>query len=100
MSVLKVTLPSTDKTLARILRAPLVKWPELVGQLTHSQRIELSRAASGNIERLALLGEYAETYDSPEAHSYALKKAQRVTAKVRKALGFSYPKSGLATVSW
>lgn len=88
----------TDKTLTRILRSPLVKWPELVGKLTQSQRLELSRAASGDIERLVLLGEYAETHD--QGHLYARDKARRLTVKVRKALGFSYPKQGLAQVNW
>lgn len=89
----------TSRTFARFMRAPLVKWPAMAARLPEPQRLELSRAASDTIQRLSLLGEYAETLGGND-HAYALTKAQRLCAKVRKALGYSYPKQGLPSVNW
>lgn len=95
----------TDRILARFMRAPLVDWPRMADRLTKSNGhnpalIEASRLANDQLQRLALFAEYADIRGCANTHALALKHAQKRVAKVRKALGYSYPKSGLATVTW
>lgn len=93
----------TDRILARFMRAPLVDWPKMADRLTKTDShalIEASRLADAQLQRLALFAEYADIRGCANTHALAFKHAQRRVAKVRKALGYSYPKSGLAEGTW
>lgn len=92
-------MTTVDKTLRKLMTAPPVKWAGIMGKLSSSDRLTLSRALSHDAQRLAFLSEYAETfYDGPDGHDYAVNKARRLTARVRRALGYTYPKEGFATL--
>lgn len=95
----------TDRILARFMRAPLVDWPKMADRLTKTNDnahalIEASRLADAQLQRLALFAEYADIRGCANTHALAFKHAQRRVAKVRKALGYSYPKAGLASMTW
>jgi len=89
-----------DKSLDKMFRAPLVKWPALAESIASSNKTSIALAAENDAERLVLLAEYLGALANRQTHSGAVKHAQKRVAKVRKALGYSYPKQGLAGVSF
>jgi len=90
----------TDKALAKMFRAPLVEWDKLAWPISSGDKLTISRAAENDAERLVLLAEYLDALANGSIHASAVKQANKRVAKVRKSLGYSYPKQGLAGVSF
>ncbi len=90
--------PILERTLRRIVKAPLVKWPALVAKLSSEDAVAISRALEEDAQRGLLLSEYMCFRASGTGHPSAHERAYAKLAKVRKALGYAYPKG--AEVSW
>jgi hypothetical protein len=91
--------PSAERTLKRFLRAPLVKWDDIASKTDPLILSEVSSAADSDAERLATLASYTAARYRGNTHETARKFANKRTVKVRRALGYSYPESGIST-SW
>lgn len=94
------TSDENARLLTRILRAPLAKWPEMITALDLIDRDTLSHYGESDIERLTMLSAYMWLRNGTDDHKTALKYARAKTIKVRRALGYAYPKQGLAQVNW
>jgi len=90
----------TDKALDKLTRAALVQWSKIAGRLDCMDQAIVSRNAEQDAVRLVLLSAYLDALANGQTHSGAVNTAQKRVAKVRKALGYSYPKQGLASVSF
>lgn len=91
---------SNQRRLSRLVRSALVRWPDAAARLDSGSQMEIARAAESDAERLILLGAYLSALANGAAHNTAQKRAARAVAKVRRAMGYAYPKQGLAGVSW
>ena len=83
------------KTINEVLQAPISEWPQLLLSVSDTQGAESELTAM--IQRAALLEAYlAHRYNTgcgDQGHNASAKHAGRVLVKIRKALGFSYPKN-------
>ncbi len=90
---------SNSLRLKKLLKAPLVKWPALVKDIPQLDCLEIARTMEGQIQVSVLLAEYLSLASTME-HEAARKVASKKLIKVRRALGYAYPKEGLAEVTW
>lgn len=89
----------TDKTLAKLFAAPPIEWPRMADKLNSSDMLTVSRMAENDAERLAFIGEYLSARANGRDSGDAVKQARSKVAKVRRAMGYSYPNHGLARLS-
>lgn len=83
-----------------ILSEPPCMWRELAAPLSDADLARFSTVLRDEAQRAILLSEYLGVRSYGTDHAKAVKLAQAKLVKVRKALGFSYPKDGLATVKF
>ena len=80
----------------KILEAAPIEWPELVKALPSSEMLELSRWLDSVSEGAARLSAYVEARGGSgcgdSGHDRAVKAQNRRAAKVRRALGYTFPK--------
>lgn len=76
-----------------LLAAPVVEWEERAAAIKDKQALEAELSAL--IQRAALLEAYISrrwnTGCGDQGHEASAKHANRTLAKIRRALGFSYP---------
>lgn len=75
-----------------LLLAP-VDWQSQAAQTPEARRLELARALDDIAQHAARLSAYLETFSN--GHDAAVRAQNRRIAKVRRALGFTYPKADL-----
>lgn len=73
-----------------LLSAP-VYWREKVESLSSDERHKFADDLNHLAQCAALLATYLEERTEMNNHETAVKKANKVKIKVRKALGYSYP---------
>lgn len=77
-----------------LLRSPMVTWQECVEQYAPGFQHEMIRDLDGLIERAARLRGYMdERYGhgyGDHGHKDGVKSSNKLAAKIRKALGFTY----------
>jgi hypothetical protein len=90
-----VTREMAKRTVQFYLDEPMTHW-HTAGTLTNEAQSEMIRYLDGEIERAARLRGYLdERYGhgcGDHGHNDAVKSSNRLAAKIRKALGFTYPK--------
>ena len=92
----------TDRDALKILSLPPVEWPAAVEALNISERGELADILTHFAQQSAWLSVYAEQRNGcgcgDQGHESAAKAAQCAQVETRKALGFTYPKSGVLSL--
>jgi hypothetical protein len=80
----------------RLMQTAMVNWDTAVSLLSQEMRQDVARQLEAMIERGARLLGYLEergvTGCGDGGHIEGVKGSNRLAAKVRKALGFTYPK--------
>lgn len=92
--------PQNERTLRRLLRLPPVKWATAIAKLDSTAQVDISRAMEDDAQRCILLSGYLYSVACGGSHESAQKLASRKLAKVRRAMGFTYPEQGLPEASW
>lgn len=77
------------------LLAPPTEWEELWEGMTPYQQARLADQLDGYCVWAARAASYAETMRNGGEHADAVKAQNKTAAKVRKALGFTYPKQDI-----
>ena len=80
---------------ARLLKVPPVKWDEEFQKLDHACVGEISRQLCGTVVYLTRTALYFESRYLGRDHKAAVKASNEGVARVRKALGYTYPKDPL-----
>jgi hypothetical protein len=78
----------------QLLCTPMVQWEAIIDGLTPAERREASEHAIDMATRATRLGAYLDTRES-QAHTVAVERQNRVVTALRKALGYTYPDSGV-----
>lgn len=81
-------------TLRRLVKLPPVEWERETGKLSNEKRRELETECNEISQRLILLGSYG-FHSCESTHEQAVKLAMSQLVKVRRALGYAYPKAGV-----
>lgn len=79
-----------DKTV-ELLEAPMIDWYAISAKLTNEERAEVSRLLDSKIEEAARLRGFIEALNHG-ARPAAVTASNNLAAKIRKALGFTYPR--------
>ena len=77
------------------IKLPLSKYAETWNYLTADDQRQLAKDLSWLAQQCAVAGRYCDSRDCGLSHSRAVKDANRVLIKLRKALGYAYPDAGI-----
>lgn len=84
------------QTAKNLLSAPISEWEERAARVKDKQALESELSAL--VQRAALLEAYISrrwnTGCGDQGHSASVRHANRVLSRIRKALGFTYPRAG------
>lgn len=89
-----------NRRISRFMRAPLAKLPAMVEKANVNDMMSMARAMESDTQRMVFTGEYVHHRACGQNHASALKLARAKIVKVRRVLGYAYPKEGLASVSF
>ncbi len=89
---------TNDKALSKLLKSAPIDWPSQADKFNSSDMLSISRMADSDAERLVFLSEYLSARANGRDSNGAVKQARKRVKKVRRAMGYSYPDSGLATL--
>lgn len=84
----------------QILNGAMVEWEEAVRMLTSAQIQEVQNRCDAMAERAARLSGYLDargaTGCGDSGHSEGVKRSNKKAHRVRKALGFTYPRKDIS----
>jgi hypothetical protein len=83
----------------KILRRPMVEWGCMLDRLSINDREQAVRDLDNLIERASRLRGYVDfrgVVGSDRGHTKAVKNSNRLTTKIRRALGYTHPQQNLA----
>lgn len=85
------------KTLTeKLLNLPLVEWEKALDETPSQKRADIASELAALVQEAARLYAYAqERYGygcGDRGHADAVKTSNRLVTKIRKAMGFSYPR--------
>jgi cytidylate kinase len=88
------------KRAKQIMARPMVEWEAAADRMNARERAEIADALNQITQRAARAASYfEERYGygcSDRGHAEAVKAQNKLVAKIRKALGFSYPKQDVS----
>lgn len=88
-----------DELAARIINSAPVDWQAIADAMTASERDEVSRKLENSAVWMSRAAAYFEERGGygcgDQGHSAAVKVQSKQAEKVRRALGFSYPKQNI-----
>lgn len=86
----------TKNTSQKLLNLPVSEWPQAINSTKESLQ-DIESELSALVQRATLLHTYlSHRYNTgcgDQGHESSAKKANSALVKVRKAMGFSYPKN-------
>ena len=74
-----------------------VGWEQAIAGMSEQELMPLADGLDSHLQRSALAAAYVEARVLGYAHDKAVKRAWGIVAKIRRALGFTYPKGGQFT---
>lgn len=83
-------------TVERIAKAAPIDWHGIITEIEHPfQRTEVASALEWRAVAAARASAYVQAIADGYSHTEAVKSSNKRVAKVRKALGFTYPKDDI-----
>lgn len=86
----------TETKLGEIAALPMSEWQQALATVPLEHMIAMRDEGEGLVVRLARLTEYVEYVSAKQGHARAVKAQNKRAEKVRKAMGFAYPKADVA----
>jgi hypothetical protein len=86
-----------DKRTFPLLHAPLVEWRDRVRALSPRERMTIASDCDALAQRAVMLRTYLDHIDCEGDHAHAVTRANAALVKVRRLLGYAYPKAGEVT---
>lgn len=85
----------TRRQLERFVNAPMVKWAQLHDRMREGDRWDVDHHYAAMVERYARAEAYISRRRSGGTHADAVKASNKVAERVRRAMGFTYPRQNI-----
>lgn len=83
------------KVLKEMLDGPMVNWSQQIATLDTKEMCNIEDQAWDAIVRMARIATYVEFRAGGYTHTRAVKEQNKMATKVRRVIGFSYPKDDI-----